>query len=59
MDEVLNLEQGAAVLGICSKTLKKYWRLGMVPGRRLGKGYRFLKSDLLGFAHGGSNRNPS
>ena len=60
MDEVLNLEQAAEFLKLHRHTIRKYWKAGAIPGRRVGQHYRFLRSDLIDWVSNGStNRTPS
>jgi excisionase family DNA binding protein len=45
--EVLNLKDAAKLLGVCTKTLAKWATEGKVPGFKIGRDWRFLRSKLL------------
>ncbi len=47
MEEILTAEQAAQLLQIHPRTLYKLVRKGAIPGRKLGGGWRFSKSELL------------
>ena len=46
-DEVLSAEQAAALLKVGRKTLLRLARDGSVPGRKVGREWRFSRSELL------------
>ena len=50
--EVLTLEEAAALLRLCSHTLAKRAKAGAVPGRKIGREWRFVRSELLRFING-------
>jgi nitrogen PTS system EIIA component len=46
-DEVLTTEEAAEFLKLTPFTVRDYARRGILPSRKLGKGWRFYKPDLL------------
>ena len=46
-DEVLKRSQAAKLLGICTETLSKLVRDEGLPCKRVGKEYRFLRSEIV------------
>src|SRR5262245_36012394 len=48
-DEILTAEQVSKLLKLHQRTIYKLVRNGTIPGRRVGKSWRFLKSEILGF----------
>ncbi len=44
--EILNAPEAAAVLGISERLLLRLARDGEVPGKKLGREWRFLRSSL-------------
>lgn len=60
MNEVLNLEEASEFLKLHRHTIRKYWKAGLIPGRKVGQHYRFLRSDLISWvSNGSSNRTTS
>ena len=47
-DEVLTPDEAARLLKVSKKTLLRHARDGVVPGTKLGRVWRFRRSDLLG-----------
>jgi len=45
--EVLNTEQAAAFLGIAPRTVRAMAAAGEIPGRRIGRAYRFSRTQLI------------
>lgn len=45
--EVLTLEEAAALLRVCTKTLVKRALDGTVPGRKIGRDWRFSRTKIL------------
>jgi excisionase family DNA binding protein len=45
--EVLNAEEAAELLGVNPYTLRQKARLGELPGRKVGKEWRFSRTALL------------
>jgi excisionase family DNA binding protein len=50
--EVLTLDEAARYLRTTRKTLAKLLREGRIPGRRVGRSYRFLRVELAGYLAG-------
>jgi excisionase family DNA binding protein len=46
MSRILNVEQAAEKLGMTPKLVREHFRRGRLPGRKLGKSWRILESDL-------------
>lgn len=44
--EILNAEEAAVVLGVSERLLLRLARDGEVPGKKLGREWRFLRSAL-------------
>ena len=47
MDEVLTPDEAAHLLKVSKKTLLRHARDGRVPGVKLGRVWRFRRSELL------------
>ena len=45
--EILNLQEAADFLGVSSKTFQKVLRSGDVPGRKVGREWKFSRQALL------------
>ncbi|MFI5329616.1 MAG: helix-turn-helix domain-containing protein [Desulfobaccales bacterium] len=50
--EVLNTEEAAKLLGCSAYTIREHAKKGLIPGRKLGKEWRFYKPDLLAWLRG-------
>ncbi|WP_311316798.1 helix-turn-helix domain-containing protein [Curtobacterium sp. PhB130] len=50
--EILTAEEAAALLRVSSKTLLSLARNGALPGEKVGRAWRFLKSDVLAYVRG-------
>jgi len=50
--EVLTTEEAAALLRVSSRTVLALARDGILPGEKVGRAWRFLRSDLLQYLHG-------
>lgn len=50
--EVLNSEEAADLLGVKPFTIRTYARRGVIPGKKLGNEWRFVKDDLLAWLRG-------
>jgi excisionase family DNA binding protein len=46
-DEVLTAEQVAALLRVSTKTVLRLARQGDLPGRKIGRAWRFARVELL------------
>ena len=45
--EVLNVDEAAELLGVSPWTIREQARLGRLPGRKIGKEWRFSREALL------------
>lgn len=45
--DILNAEEAAQLLGCSTYTVRQHAKTGLIPGRKLGKEWRFYKPDLL------------
>jgi predicted ribosomally synthesized peptide with nif11-like leader len=50
--EVLNSEEAADLLGVKPFTIRTYARRGVIPGKKLGNEWRFVKKDLMAWLRG-------
>jgi excisionase family DNA binding protein len=48
-DEILTVSQVSKLLKLHPRTIYKLVRHGMIPGRRVGKKWRFLRSEIMNF----------
>jgi excisionase family DNA binding protein len=48
-DEILTVGQVSKLLKLHQRTIYKLVRNGMIPGRRIGKKWRFLRSEIMNF----------
>ena len=48
-DPILTTEQVAKLLQVHYETARKYIKRGLVPGRKIGRGWRVVESDLRRF----------
>ena len=51
--EILNLGEAAAFLGVSVKTMQKVLRAGDVPGRKIGREWKFSRPALLAWVGAG------
>lgn len=56
--QVLTTEEAADLLRVSSKTILALARDGSIPGEKVGRAWRFLRSDLLKYVHGEGRRRP-
>jgi excisionase family DNA binding protein len=56
--QVLTTEEAAELLRVSSKTILALARDGAIPGEKVGRAWRFLRSDLLEYVHGDRRRRP-
>jgi excisionase family DNA binding protein len=52
--EVLTMEEAADLLRVSSKTVLALARDGVLRGTKVGRAWRFLRTDLLAYFHGRS-----
>lgn len=50
--EVLNVEQAAEFLGFSAYTVREKARAGEIPGRKVGREWRFFRQELLRWLKG-------
>lgn len=48
-DEVLTAEEAALLLKISEKTLLRLVRDGDLPGQKVGRAWRFCRTELIGY----------
>ena len=48
-DETLGIEEAAALLRADTSTVMQFARRGDLPGTRIGKGWVFLREDVMAF----------
>lgn len=56
MTDVLTLAQAAALLQLSPRTLTKLAVAGTIAGRKVGSQWRFLRTDLEAYVHGGTQQ---
>ncbi len=61
MPEILTLEETAKMLRMNPVTVRGYLRDGKLRGRKIGKAWRVLESDVIAFIRGdaGANDEPT
>ena len=52
VDEVLSVEQAGALLKVPAATVRREARAGRLPGRHVGKEWRFARSALIDWLRG-------
>ncbi len=50
--EVLTTGEAATLLRVSTKTVLQLVRSGALPGEKVGRAWRFLKSDVLAYVRG-------
>lgn len=53
--EVLTADEAAALLRVSSKTVLSLARTGALPGEKVGRAWRFLRSDVLSYVRGAND----
>ncbi|MDQ6948474.1 MAG: helix-turn-helix domain-containing protein, partial [Actinomycetota bacterium] len=48
-EQILDAEGAAELLQVSTKTLLRLARQGEVPGRKVGRSWRFERGDLIGW----------
>ena len=48
-DEILTCEEASALLKVSNKTLLKLARDGHLPGQKVGRAWRFCRTELLAY----------
>ena len=55
--EILNIEEASAFLGVSTKTFQKVLREGDMPGRKVGREWKFWKRALAEWVGRGRSRD--
>jgi excisionase family DNA binding protein len=51
MAEVLTADEAADLLRVSTKTVLALARAGSLPGTKVGRAWRFLRTDLVDYVH--------
>ncbi|WP_084310954.1 helix-turn-helix domain-containing protein [Phycicoccus elongatus] len=54
--EVLTTDEAAALLRVSTKTVLSLANSGALPGEKVGRAWRFLRSDVLSFVRGADSK---
>lgn len=57
IEDVLTTEEAADLLRVSTKTILGLVSRGTLPGRKVGRAWRFLRSDLVAYVHGGRGQS--
>ena len=52
MKPTLNIREAAAYLGVCLTTARRLAKNGIIPGRKVGRAWRFDPEALQGYMYG-------
>ncbi len=55
--EILTTDDAAKFLSLTSYTVREYAKKGIIPARKVGKSWRFVKADLLAWLRGRDQTN--
>jgi len=55
--EILNIEEAAQLLGVSTKTFAKVLREGEIPGRKIGREWKFSRQALVDWVAEGRSRD--
>lgn len=55
--EILNVEEAAALLGVSVKTFNKVLHTENVPGRKIGREWKFSRQALIDWVGSGRSRD--
>lgn len=50
--EILTTDEAAEFLSLTPYTVREYAKKGLIPARKVGKSWRFVKADLLAWVRG-------
>lgn len=50
--EILTTDEAAEFLSLTSYTVREYAKRGIIPAKKIGKQWRFVKADLLAWLRG-------
>ena len=45
-EDILTVKDAAQLLGVSTYTIMEYARRGVLPGRKLGRSWRFIRTEL-------------
>jgi excisionase family DNA binding protein len=48
-EEILTVEEASALLRVSSKTILRLAREGALPGQKVGRAWRFCRSELVAY----------
>jgi excisionase family DNA binding protein len=51
-EEVLTADEAALLLRVSTKTILALARQGTIPGEKVGRAWRFVRSDLIAYVRG-------
>lgn len=54
---ILNIEEAAALLGVSTKTFAKVLREGEIPGRKIGREWKFSRQALIDWVAAGKSKD--
>ncbi|MFH0943935.1 MAG: helix-turn-helix domain-containing protein [Planctomycetota bacterium] len=55
--EILNIDEAAVLLGVSTKTFAKVLRDGEIPGRKIGREWKFARRALVDWVASGKSRD--
>ena len=55
--EILTTDDAAEFLSLTPYTVREYAKKGIIPARKVGKSWRFVKADLLAWLRGKDEGN--
>ncbi len=55
--EILNIEEASHLLGVSTKTFAKVLRQGQLPGRKVGREWKFSRQALIDWVASGRSRD--
>ena len=55
--EILNIDEAAVLLGVSTKTFAKVLREGEIPGRKIGREWKFARRALIDWVASGRSRD--
>ena len=47
MKEVLSVKEAAVIMAVTPAALREYLKQGVIPGKKVGKQWRILRSELM------------
>jgi excisionase family DNA binding protein len=56
--EILTTDEAGEFLSLTPYTVREYAKKGIIPARKVGKSWRFVKADLLAWLRGKDEGNP-